>query len=51
MTAPYSMIPQCKKMDLKIIQSLLEGVKYAEDAEKPKNELNPEDFSEELEAV
>ncbi len=28
--------PQCENMDLKIIQSLLEGFKYAEDAGKPR---------------
>ncbi len=43
--------PQCENMDLKIIQSLLERVQYAEDAGKPKNVQELEDFSEEQQAV
>ncbi len=37
--------PQCENMDLKIIQSLLEGFKYTEDAGKPKNVQELEDLS------
>ncbi len=43
--------PQCEKMDLKIIQSLLERVKYAEDGGKLKIPQDLEDFSEEQYSV
>ncbi len=39
--------PQCEKMDLKIIQSLLERVYYAKDSGKLKNLQDLEDFYEE----
>ncbi len=39
--------PQREKMDLKIIQSLLERVQICKDAGKMKNLLDMEDFSEE----
>ncbi len=39
--------PQCEKMDLKIIQSLLERVQIHKNAAKPKNLWNLKDFSEE----
>ncbi len=39
--------PQSEKMDLKIISHCLTGAKYAEDAGKPKNLQDLEDFSEE----
>ncbi len=39
--------PQCEKMDLKIIQSLLEKVQIHKNAGKPKNLWELKDFSEE----
>ena len=39
--------PQCEKMDLKIIQSLLERVQICKDAGKLKNLQDLKDFSEE----
>ncbi len=42
---------QCEKMDLKIIQSLLEKVKIHKNAGKPKNLWDLKDFSEEQQAV
>ncbi len=39
--------PRCKKMDLKIIQSLLERIKIHKSAGKPKNLWDLKDFSEE----
>ncbi len=39
--------PQCEKMDLKIIQSLLERVQIHKNAGKPKNLWELKDFSEE----
>ncbi len=43
--------PQSEKMDLKIISHCWTGAKYAEDAGKPKNLWDLEDFSEEQQAV
>ncbi len=40
--------PQCEKMHLKIIQSLLERVQIHKNAGKPKNLWELKDFSEEL---
>ncbi len=37
--------PQCEKMDLKIIQSLLERVQIHKNAGKPKNLWELKDFS------
>ncbi len=41
--------PQCEKMDLKIIQSLLERVQIHKNAGKPKNVWELKDFSEKQE--
>ncbi len=43
--------PQCEKMDLKIIQSLLQRVQIHKNAGKPKNLWELNDFSEEQQAV
>ncbi len=43
--------PRCEKMDLKIIQSLLERVQIHKNAGKPKNLWNPNNFSEEQQEV
>ncbi len=43
--------PQSEKMDLKIISHCWTGARYAEDAGKPKNLQDLEDFSEEQQAV
>ncbi len=43
--------PQCEKMDLKIIQSLLERVKIHKNAGKPKYLCELNDFSEEQQTV
>ncbi len=43
--------PQCEKMDLKIIQSLLERVQIHKNAGKPKNMWELTDFSEEQQTV
>ncbi len=43
--------PQCEKMDLKIIQSLLERVKIHKNAGKPNNLWELKDFSEEQQTV
>ncbi len=43
--------PQCEKMDLKIIQSLLERVHICRRCWKTKNVQELEDFSEEQQAV
>ncbi len=43
--------PQCEKMDLKIIQSLLERVKICKNAGKLQNLQNVEDLSEEQSSV
>ncbi len=42
---------QCEKMDLKIIQSLLERVQIHKNAGKPKNLWELKDFSEEQQTV
>ncbi len=39
--------PRCEKMDLKIIQSLLESVQIRKNAGKPNNLWDLKDFSEE----
>ncbi len=43
--------PRCEKMDLKIIQSLLERVQIHKNAGKPKNLWELKDFSEEQQEV
>ncbi len=43
--------PRCEKMDLKIIQSLLERVKIHKNTGKPKNLWELKDFSEEQQKV
>ncbi len=43
--------PQCEKMDLKIIQSLLERVQIHKNAGKPKHLWDLKDFSEEQQEV
>ncbi len=43
--------PRCEKMDLKIIQSLLERVQIHNNAGKPKNLWDVKDFSEEQQTV
>ncbi len=43
--------PQCEKMYLKIIQSLLERVQIHKNAGKPKNLWELKDFSEDQQAV
>ncbi len=43
--------PQCEKMDLKIIQSLLERVEICKNAGKLQNLQNVEDLSEEQSSV
>ncbi len=43
--------PRCEKMDLKIIQSLLERVQIHTDAGKPNNGWDLKDFSEEQQIV
>ncbi len=43
--------PHCEKMDLKIIQSLLERVQINKNAGKPNNLWDLKDFSEEQQAV
>ncbi len=43
--------PQSEKMDLKIISHCWTGARYAEDAGKPKNLQDLEEFSEEQQAV
>ncbi len=43
--------PRCEKMDLKIIQSLLERVQIHKNAGAPKNLWNLKDFSEEQQTV
>ncbi len=43
--------PRCEKMDLKIIQSLLERVQIHKNAGKPKNLCELKDFSEEQQVV
>ncbi len=43
--------PRCEKMDLKIIQSLLERVQIQKNAVKPKNLWELKDFSEEQQKV
>ncbi len=40
--------PRCEKMDLKIIQSLLERVQIHKNAGQPKNLMELKDFSEEV---
>ncbi len=46
-----SFVINVKNMDIKIIQSCLERVKYAENAGKPENVQELGDFSEEQQAV
>ncbi len=43
--------PRCEKMDLKIIQSLLERVQIHKNAGKPKSLWDMKDFSEEQQTV
>ncbi len=43
--------PQCEKMDLKSIQSLLERVQIHRNAGKPHNLCDIKDFSEEQQTV
>ncbi len=43
--------PRCEKMDLKIIQSLLEWVQIHKNTEKAKNLWDLKDFSEEQQTV
>ncbi len=43
--------PRCEKMDLKIIQSLLEMVQIHKNAGKPKKLWDLKDFSEEHQTV
>ncbi len=43
--------PQCEKMDLTIIQSLLERVQIHKNAGKPNNFWEQKDFSEEQQVV
>ncbi len=43
--------PRCEKMDLKIIQSLLEWVQIHKNAGKPNNLWELKDFSEEQQDV
>ncbi len=50
---PYESLscPQCEKMNLKIIQLLLERVQIHKNAGKPKNLWDLKDFSEEQKTV
>ncbi len=43
--------PRCEKIDLKIMQSLLERVQIHTNAEKPNNLWELKDFSEEQQTV